>query len=204
MRVKSRARNVSPQTDEPFVDATPPDSTPSGPASTAMADNIDREPITPATPVPPPRRRKNWLLRILAVLVLGPVIVIGLWMAIALNWSYSTGDRAGYIQKFSHKGWLCKTWEGELAMSPIPGSAPEIFPFSVRDESVARELQGAMGKRVALTYNEHRGIPTSCFGETNYFVSNVRVIDEGTQQQQMTPTPPLPPTTTTNPAPAPR
>ena len=153
-----------------------------------MADNIDREPIAPATPVPPPRRRKNWLARILAVLVLGPAIVIGLWMAIALNWSYSEGDRAGYIQKFSHKGWLCKTWEGELAMSPIPGSAPEIFPFSVRDDAVARELQGAMGKQVSITYKEHRGIPSSCFGETNYYVSNVRLVNQGPE-----PTPPMPP-----------
>jgi hypothetical protein len=168
-----------------------------------MADNIDREPITPATPVPPPRRRKNWLARILAVLVLGPALVIGLWMLIALNYSYSEGDRAGYIQKFSHKGWLCKTWEGELAMSPIPGSAPEIFLFSVRDDAVAHELQGAMGKRVSITYKEHRGIPTSCFGETNYFVSNVRVVEEGFQPTA--PIPPVAPTTTTpTTVPAPR
>lgn len=167
-----------------------------------MADNIDREPVTPVTPAPPPRR-KNWLARILAVLVLGPALVLALWLAIALNYSYSVGDRAGYIQKFSHKGWLCKTWEGELAMSPIPGSAPEIFPFSVRDDEVARELQDAMGKRVAITYREHRGIPTTCFGETNYFVSNVRVMDDSNQ-----PTPPLPPvsppTTATTPATTPR
>jgi hypothetical protein len=168
-----------------------------------MADNIDREPITSATPVPPPRRRKNWLARILAVLVLGPAIVIGLWMAVALNYSYSVGDRAGYIQKFSHKGWLCKTWEGELAMSPIPGSAPEIFPFSVRDDAVARELQGAMGRQVSITYKEHRGIPTSCFGETNYFVSNVRLVDQSPLLPA--PLPPAAPTTTTpSPAPTPR
>ena len=168
-----------------------------------MADNIDREPVTPATPVPPPRRRKNWLARILAVLVLGPAIVIGLWMLIALNWSYSQGDRAGYIQKFSHKGWLCKTWEGEIAMVNIPGSAPEIFAFSVRDDAVARELQGAMGKQVAITYKDHRGIPTSCFGETNYFVSNVRIIEGGSPPPA--PVPPIAPTTTTpTTVPAPR
>jgi len=167
-----------------------------------MADNIDRDVAAPATPVPPPRR-KNWLVRILAVLVLGPALILGLWLAIALNYSYSVGDRAGYIQKFSHKGWLCKTWEGELAMSPIPGSAPEIFPFSVRDDAVARELQDAMGKRVAITYNEHRGIPTTCFGETNYFVSNVRVMDDG--NQPLPPAPPVaPPTTATTPSTTPR
>ena len=163
-----------------------------------------------AEPTPPPSeprrpRKRRWGVTLFGLFVILPILLVALWTTIALNWSYSTGDRAGYVQKFSHKGWLCKTWEGELAMSPIPGSAPEIFPFSVRDESVARELQGAMGKRVALTYNEHRGIPTSCFGETNYFVSNIRVIEEGTQSQQMTPTPPpVPPTTTTSPAPTPR
>jgi hypothetical protein len=165
-----------------------------------MADDIDREPPVVATPVPPPRR-KNWVLRILAVLVLGPLVVFGLWVAIALNYSYSTGDRAGYVQKFSHKGWLCKTWEGELAMSTVPGTSPELFAFSVRDDAVARELQSAMGKRVALTYEERRGIPTSCFGETNYFVTNVRVIDEGTQP--VPPLPPVPPAGTGSNAPPP-
>ena len=168
-----------------------------------MADDIDREPVTPATPVPPPRRRKNWLARILAVLILGPAIVIGLWIAITVNWSYSEGDRAGYVQKFSKKGWLCKTWEGELAMSPVPGSPPQIFPFSVKDDAVARELQESMGKQVDLTYKEHRGIPTSCFGETNYYVTNVRVL-QGTSQPAPA-LPPLPPSNGTNsPAPTPR
>jgi hypothetical protein len=142
-----------------------------------MADDIDREPPVAAPPVAPPRR-KNWLLRILAVLVLGPVIVFGLWIAIALNYSYSEGDRAGYVQKFSRKGWLCKTWEGELAMATVPGTSPELFPFSVREDAVARELQASMGKRVDLTYRERRGIPTNCFGETNYYITNVRVIDD--------------------------
>ena len=162
-----------------------------------MADDIERDTVTPSTPVPPPRRRKNWLARILAVLVLGPAIVIGLWIAIAINWSYSEGDRAGYVQKFSKKGWLCKTWEGELAMSPVPGSPPQMFPFSVKDDAVARELQESMGKQVDLTYKEHRGIPTSCFGETNYYVTNVRVI-EGNGPTAPTP-PPVPPSNTTAP-----
>jgi hypothetical protein len=153
-----------------------------------MADPIDREPVAPVTPVPPPRR-KNWLLRILAVLVLGPILVLGLWIAITMNYTYSTGERAGYVQKFSRKGWLCKTWEGELAMVTIPGTAPEIFSFSVRDEGVAHELESDMGRRVAITYKQHKGVPTSCFGETEYYVSNVRMVDEAPQAPQ-SPAPP--------------
>jgi hypothetical protein len=160
-----------------------------------MADDIDREPpvdrepSVAATPVPPPRR-KNWILRILAVLVLGPVIVIGLWMAIALNYTYENGQHPGFVQKFSRTGWLCKTWEGELAMVNIPGAAPQIFRFSVRDEEVANQINSTMGRQVALSYQQHKGIPTSCFGETEFFVSNVRVVENGAQ-----PAPPAPPVT---------
>jgi len=87
-----------------------------------------------------------------------------------LSWSYSEGERAGYLQKLSKKGWLCKTWEGEILLSSMPGAIPERFAFTVRDEAVVRQLQSAMGQRVQLTYSQHVGIPTSCFGETAYFV----------------------------------
>ena len=140
-----------------------------------MADNIDRQTTAPAAPPPAPRR-KRWGLRILAVLLLGPALVIGLWMAITLSYTYSDGERAGYVKKFSRKGWLCKTWEGELSMANIPLAPADIFPFSVRDEVVARQVEAAMGNRVTLSYKQHKGIPTSCFGETEYFVSNVRVV----------------------------
>ncbi len=94
---------------------------------------------------------------------------------IALHWSYSSGDRAGYVQKFSKKGWLCKTWEGELAMVAVPGSTPEKFFFTVRDDNMAQSISNSMGKRVALTYEQHKGIPTTCFGETEYFVTSIKV-----------------------------
>ena len=170
-----------------------------------MADDIDREPVTPErspTPVPP-RRGKRWLWRILAVLILGPVIVIGLWIAITLNYTFSSGERAGYVQKFSKKGWICKTWEGELAMANIPGAMPEIFSFSVRDEGVAKEIEQDMGRRVSLTYEQHRGVPTSCFGDTEYFVTNVRSVTDNPLVAP--PAPPVPPpTTATSPSTTPR
>lgn len=96
---------------------------------------------------------------------------------ISLTWSYAKGDRAGYIQKFSKKGWVCKTWEGELAMVAVPGSMPEKFYFSVRDDAVAAQINQAMGRRIVLYYEQHVGVPTNCFGETGYFVKSVKAIE---------------------------
>lgn len=112
----------------------------------------------------------GWLIGVI-LLLLGSFLAYT-WFA--LTWSYSSGERAGYVQKFSHKGWLCKTWEGELAMVPVPGALPEKFLFSVRDEAVARKITASMSKRVALVYEQHKGIPTSCFGESEYFVTAVK------------------------------
>jgi hypothetical protein len=103
--------------------------------------------------------------------------VFGLYTWTALTWSYSTGERAGYVQKFSKKGWICKTWEGELAMVSIPGTMSEKFYFTVRDDSIAARINQTMGRRVALTYKQHKGIPTSCFGETEYFVADVKAVE---------------------------
>ena len=131
-----------------------------------------------ATPVPTPKRtsRKKWPLLILGAIVGVPALVIAAWMVIALNWSYSEGDRAGFIQKFSHKGWVCKTWEGDLAQVSMPGAAPEHFLFTVRDDSIAKEITKLSGKQVSLTYKEHPGVPGTCFGETDYFVTGVRAL----------------------------
>ena len=106
------------------------------------------------------------------------VLLVALYFWAALSWSFSTGDRAGWVQKFSHKGWVCKTWEGELALVSLPGSTPEMFPFTVRDADVAAQITKVMGKRVTLHYEQKVGLPTTCFGETRYFVSGVSVSDE--------------------------
>lgn len=100
------------------------------------------------------------------------------YLLVAFNWDYSDGNRAGYIQKFSKKGWLCKTYEGELAMTTVPGVAPVLWGFSVWDDRVADQLSQTMGKRVILHYKEYRYIPTSCFGETTYFVDRVEIQEE--------------------------
>ncbi|HEY0064581.1 MAG TPA: hypothetical protein VGC21_20870 [Telluria sp.] len=111
---------------------------------------------------------------LLAVLLL-PALLFAIYTWFTLSWSYSEGERAGYLQKFSKKGWICKTWEGEILLSSMPGAIPERFEFSVRDDEIARQLTAATGKRVVLSYAQHKGVPTSCFGETEHFISKVAV-----------------------------
>ncbi|MBN8503469.1 MAG: hypothetical protein J0L58_03260 [Burkholderiales bacterium] len=118
------------------------------------------------------KSRAFWL--VLLLLVLLPTVYF--WAM--LSWSYSDGERAGWLQKLSRKGWLCKTWEGELSMVAMPGAAPEKFAFTVRDDAVAAQINAAMGQRVSLHYEEKVGLPTSCFGETRHFVTAVRVTEQ--------------------------
>lgn len=106
------------------------------------------------------------------------VLAAGLYVLVIVLWSYSTGERAGWVQKLSHKGWLCKTWEGEMAMVSMPGTTAEKFFFTVWSDEVAEEINKVMGKRVSLHYEEKVGIPTRCFGETRYYVKKVNVVDE--------------------------
>jgi hypothetical protein len=110
------------------------------------------------------------------LVVIAALFALYLWAA--LNWSYSEGERAGYLQKLSKKGWLCKTWEGEILLSSMPGAIPERFAFTVRDDAVVKQLHSAMGQRVQLSYSQHAGLPTSCFGETSYFVDKAVIGGE--------------------------
>ena len=96
-----------------------------------------------------------------------------LYFFAAVKWSYSTGERAGWVQKISKKGWVCKTWEGELALVSLPGSAVEKFYFTVHDDEVAQRVSRMIGKRVSLYYEEKVGLPTTCFGETRHFITGV-------------------------------
>jgi hypothetical protein len=108
------------------------------------------------------------------------IIVVGfcLWTWGALTYTYSSGERAGYIQKFSKRGWIFKTWEGELSMVNLPGAMQEKFSFSVRKPDVVEKIQKSMGSRVVLNYSQHRGIPINIFGETSYFLEDVRQVEE--------------------------
>jgi hypothetical protein len=129
------------------------------------------------TPDTPPAKKKSRWKRRLVIIMLTPVAFFILYTVFVLTWSYSSGERAGYVQKFSKKGFLVKTWEGELAMVNLPGTMPEKFVFSVRDDSVAARINATLGKRVVLMYDQHIGVPTNFFGETEYFVHDLRVIE---------------------------
>jgi len=113
---------------------------------------------------------------IIAAVIVIPVLLFTLYAGVVLHWSYSSGYRAGILQKFSEKGWVCKTWEGELAMTTVPGVAPTLWTFSVRDAGVAGKVGGMVGSHVKLHYTEHRGVPTSCFGDTQYYVDSVSTV----------------------------
>jgi hypothetical protein len=123
-------------------------------------------------------RRRHWGKLLVAAIILIPVIGITVWTAIALGYSYSSGERVGYLNKFSRKGWLCKTYEGEVAMVNLPGQLAGTFQFTVRDDSIAALINKAQGQRVAVSYTQHKGLPTSCFGETDYFVKGVKVLGQ--------------------------
>lgn len=107
------------------------------------------------------------------------VLAAGGYLFFIFTWSYSDGDRAGYLQKISRKGWICKTYEGELAMTTVPGVAPVLWTFSVKmwDDPLAQQINGLLGKKVVLHYREFRYLPSTCFGETSYFVDSVKAAE---------------------------
>jgi len=108
----------------------------------------------------------------------GLVVLAAAWIWLMMSWNYSSGERAGWVQKFSSKGWICKTWEGELALVTMPGTAQEKFLFTVWDDDVATKINAEMGKRVSLHYEEKVGLPGSCFGDTRYWVNGVRAVED--------------------------
>ena len=149
-----------------------------------MADDqptAEEAQLSSAPPTPTPTRRRRWWkwgAILLGIFIVIPALLFAAWSWISLSYTYSGGDRAGYVQKISKKGWLCKTWEGELSMVNIPGAAQERWLFSVRNDSIAHLIQKSMGNKVALAYEEHRGVPTSCFGDTQYFITGIRAVSQ--------------------------
>ena len=122
--------------------------------------------------------RMNGFIKWLLSLVLIGLVGISVYTWGMLTWSYGNGERAGYVQKFSNRGYICKTWEGELAMVSMPGTMSEKFLFTVREDAVAQKINANLGKKVALKYEQHIGLPTNCFGDTEYFVSDIVVLDD--------------------------
>ncbi len=137
----------------------------------------------------PAGRFGRWVLILLLLAIGGS----GLWTWLALSWAYADGERAGVLQRFVRRGWLCKTHEGEIALYygggqyMGAGASPQLWDFSVRDKSVAADLSKAVGHRVQLHYTEHPGIPTACFAETRFLVDKVTVTDEEPKGQSAAP-----------------
>jgi hypothetical protein len=130
-------------------------------------------------------------------------IIVGLILALAgftwltLHWSYSDGERAGLLQKFSRRGWICKTYEGEMVLATVATVNAEKFLFTVRDPDIAKQLIGYIGDHITVHYEQRKWIPTSCFGDTEYFVTSVQ-RESPAQPQPQTPQP-LPQTPQTQP-----
>ncbi len=123
-------------------------------------------------------KRSRWKLWLFLIVIVLPALVFSVYTWATLHFVYGRGERAGFVQKISRKGWVFKTWEGELAMVNLPGTVPEIFQFSVRNDDVAARIQDSMNQRVVLHYDEHRGIPVNWFAETRYFVTGVTPVNE--------------------------
>jgi len=123
-----------------------------------------------------PSQTKRRVGLIIGAVLLVPLLLAVLWTWATLSWSYSDGDRAGVLQKFSRKGWLCKTYEGELAQYVVRGVAPQIWNFTTRDAELAKRLSKAVGQTIQVHYNEHRGVPSSCFGDTQYFAESFLLV----------------------------
>jgi hypothetical protein len=122
-------------------------------------------------------RSERGFIKLIVVLLLVLLLAPIGWTWFTLSWSYSDGERAGVLQKFSRKGWLCKTYEGELAQYIVSGVSPQIWHFTVRDPKVAAQITALMGAKVQLHYTEHRGVPSSCFGDTGYFVDAITKVN---------------------------
>jgi hypothetical protein len=138
----------------------------------------DPSALQPAPAAPGPGALSRAWRGLKRLLLWGLVALVGataLYLWAASSFTYSSGERAGYVQKFSKKGWLCKTWEGELAMATMPGALPEVFAFTLHDDAVAAEVNKLMGSRVTLSYEQRLGLP-SCFGDTSYWVTSVRPV----------------------------
>src|SRR3954464_13231416 len=132
-------------------------------------------------------------MRIGAAIFVAIAVLTGAYFWFVLSWSYSEGERAGWVQKLSDKGWVCKTWEGEMAMVSMPGAMSEKFYFTILDDAVAEQVNKLMGKRVSVYYEEKVGLPTSCFGDTRYYVKKISLVEEA---PGTAPTPPPPPAAT--------
>ena len=112
------------------------------------------------------------LRKVIIYFTLGIILLTSAYFAFVYYASYSEGVRSGELIKFSSKGYVFKTWEGEISQG-ISGA--QIFKFSVLDnnEKVIEGLKELQGQYVKVSYIErYRTFPW--WGDTNYFITEVR------------------------------
>jgi hypothetical protein len=110
-------------------------------------------------------------------IILIPIILFVAYTFFTLHWVYSSGERIGFVQKISQQGFICKTYEGEQVLVTVPGTQAEKFFFTAKNEAIYRKINETNGQRVRLLYQQHKWIPTSCFGDTEYFVYDVKILE---------------------------
>ena len=113
----------------------------------------------------------------LVLFVFIPLVLLVAYTFFTLHWVYSSGERAGFVQKISEKGFVCKTYEGELVLVTIPGTQAEKFFFTAKNKEIYKKVNETIGQRVRLMYKQHKWIPSSCFGDTEYFVYAVELLE---------------------------
>jgi hypothetical protein len=139
--------------------------------------------LTQNTNTPAPKKEKSKIKQFFQKLFLSIFLLIVLFVAgfiLYSNYTYSDGNRAGILIKFSKKGYIFKTHEGELnlgGINPMPGNtmANNIWEFSVKDATVALALDTLQGRKVRLHYKEKKN-KLFWRGDTNYLVDEVVVI----------------------------
>jgi hypothetical protein len=125
----------------------------------------------------PVRRKKSSIWKVLRMIIIGIVLLIAGIIYWKYYFTYSTGNRFGLLQKFSHKGNVFKTYEGEMILSSVEGNqnvpiASEKFYFSVTDKRIASQLMDLQGKHVTVHYMQKNGT-LSWRGESEYIVDSV-------------------------------
>jgi hypothetical protein len=119
--------------------------------------------------------------KFLSWLILVVIIVLAALVYWKYFFTYSEGYRAGLLQKFSKKGVVFKTYEGEMILSSVRSNrdiaiASEKFFFSAKTEDVANKLNQLQGEYIVVHYREKNGV-LPWVGETRYLVDSVKIVD---------------------------
>ena len=116
--------------------------------------------------------------RIFMICAAPAVVVVAAFLGWrAVGFTYSSGERVGFVESLSSEGTVCDTFEGMLVMGLSAGGPGTPWQFSVRDRDIAAEIARLKGQRVALQYRQQKGGQLLCFRKTEYIATGVRRID---------------------------